>query len=101
MSHIRHLEKAAQMAMNVNNLLQEERADGERKARNKARKHANIGKDVILNVQEGRDRVQQLNEPVDEHLDLPPPVRRQRAPPRCSGCNIIGHDIRNGLIMNI
>jgi DDE superfamily endonuclease/Tc5 transposase-like DNA-binding protein/Psq-like protein len=99
MSHIRHLEKAAQMAMNVNNLLQEEirslRAENERKVRKKARKHANIGNDTILNVQEGRDRVQQLNEPVDEQLDLPSTVRRQRAPPRCSGCNTIGHNIRN------
>jgi hypothetical protein len=54
MSHIQHLEKAAQMAMNANLLLQQEikvlRAENERKRKKKARRHANLGDDTILSV---------------------------------------------------
>lgn len=98
-SHIQHLEKAAQMAMSMNLLLQQEikalRAENERKLKKKVRKHASLGNDLFLSIQEGRDRIQQLNEQVDEQVDKPIPEPRQRAPPRCSGCWTIGHTIRN------
>jgi uncharacterized small protein (DUF1192 family) len=73
MSHIPHLEKAAQMAMNANLLLQQEikvlRAENERKRKKKARRHANLGDDTILSVQEGQNRVQQLDMPLIEQVD--------------------------------
>jgi hypothetical protein len=98
-SHIQHLERAAQMAMNMNLLLQQEikvlRAENERKMKKKARKRASLGNDLFISVQEGRDRIQQLNEQVDEQVGEPVPMPRQRAPPRCSGCWTIGHTIRN------
>jgi hypothetical protein len=54
MSHIQHLEKAAQMAMNINLLLQQEikvlRAENERKRNKKARRHANLGDNTILSI---------------------------------------------------
>ncbi|KAG2001677.1 hypothetical protein GB937_010019 [Aspergillus fischeri] len=86
-SHIQHLEKAAQMAMNMNLLLQEEikvlRAENERKMRNKARRRANLGNDILLSVQEGQSRIQQLDMPLVEQVSEPTPIPRQRAPPRC------------------
>jgi hypothetical protein len=98
-SHIQHLEKAAQMAMSMNLLLQQEikalRAENERKLKKKVRKRASLGNDLFLSIQEGHDRIQQLNEQVDEQVDKPIPEPRQRAPPRCSGCWITGHTIRN------
>jgi hypothetical protein len=61
-SHIQHLERAAQMAMNMNLLLQQEikvlRAENERKMKKKVRKHASLGNDLFRSVQEGCDRIQ-------------------------------------------
>jgi hypothetical protein len=69
MTHIQHLEKAAQMAMNMNVLLQEEikvlRSENERKIKKKARKRESLGNALFISVQEGRDRIQQL----DRHLE--------------------------------
>jgi hypothetical protein len=57
MAHIQHLEKATQMAMNMNLLLQEEikvlHAENERKAKKRVRRRALVGNDVLLSVQEG------------------------------------------------
>lgn len=54
MAHIQHLEKAAQMAMNMNLLLQEEikvlRAENERKVKKRVRRRAIVGNDVLLSV---------------------------------------------------
>jgi hypothetical protein len=61
MSHIQHLEKAAQMAMNMNLLLQQEIkglwAENERKTKKKARRHAILSNDLLLSIQEGQTRV--------------------------------------------
>lgn len=92
-SHINQLEKAAQMAMEMNLLLQQEirtlRAENERKSRKNARKHAILGNDLFMNVQESRDRIQQLDKQVDEQIRELAAASRQRAPPRCSDCNIM------------
>jgi len=78
MSHIHHLEKAVQMAMNMNLLLQDEirtlRAETERKTRKKARRHAILGNDTLLSVQEGQNRIQQLDMQLNEKLDEPTPM---------------------------
>ncbi|KKA22268.1 hypothetical protein T310_3703 [Rasamsonia emersonii CBS 393.64] len=99
MSHIHHLEKAAQMAMNMNLLLRDEirtlRAETERKTRKKARRRAILGNDTLLSVQEGQNRIQQLDTQLNEKLDEPTPMPQRRAPQRCSGCGTIGHTIRN------
>jgi hypothetical protein len=99
MAHIQHLGKAAQMAMNMNLLLQEEikvlRAENERKVKKRARRHAPVGNIVLLSTQEGYNRVQQLDEQVGEQVDEPTPISRQRAPPTCSGCWTIGHTRRS------
>ncbi|RJE24552.1 hypothetical protein PHISCL_03083, partial [Aspergillus sclerotialis] len=83
-SHLRHLENAAQMAMNMNQLLHQEmkslRTENERKAKKRARGNAVLGTDTILSIQEGQDRVQQLNLQANSYTDEIP---RQRAPPRC------------------
>jgi hypothetical protein len=98
-SHIHHLEKAAQMAMNMNLLLRDEiktlRAENERKIKKKARRRAAIGNDTLLSVQEGQNRVQRLDTQFNEQPDEPTPMPRRRAPQRCSGCGIVGHTIRN------
>jgi hypothetical protein len=69
------------MAMNANLLLQQEikvlRAENEQKLKKKARKRVNLGNNLFISVQEGRDRIQQ----VDEQVDEPTPMSRQRAPP--------------------
>jgi uncharacterized small protein (DUF1192 family) len=99
MAHIQHLEKAAQMAMNMNLLLQEEikvlRAENERKVKKRVRRRAIVGNDVLLSVQEGQNRVQQLDTEVNSQIDEPTPMSRQRAPPTCSGCWTIGHTRRS------
>jgi SMC interacting uncharacterized protein involved in chromosome segregation len=99
MAHIQHLEKAAQMAMNMNLLLQEEikvlRAENERKAKKRVRRRALVGNDVLLSVQEGQNRVQQLDTQVNGQINEPTPISHQRAPPRCSGCWTIGHTRRS------
>jgi hypothetical protein len=97
-SHIQHLEKAAQMAMNTNLLLRQEisvlRAKNERKKRKKARRRAIIGNDLVLFVEEGQSRVQQLDTQLNEQVDEPTPRPRQRAPQRCSNCGTARHTIR-------
>ena len=99
-SHLQHLENAAQTAMNMNVLLHQEiktlRAENERKIRKRARQQANLGIDTILSIQEGQERIQQLDSQIDSQvasqIDIMP---RRRAPQRCSGCGTIGHTIRN------
>jgi hypothetical protein len=98
-SHIQHLEKAAQMAMNTNLILQQQitslRAENERKKIKRARKNAILGQDTILSIQEGQNRIQQLDRQVEGQVAGQVESRtRQRAPPRCSGCGTIGHIIR-------
>jgi hypothetical protein len=97
-SHIQHLEKAAQMAMNTNLLLRQEikvlREENERKIKKRARRRANLGNDLVLFVQDGQNRVQQLDIQLNEQVDEPRPRPRQRALQRCSGCGTIGHTIR-------
>jgi uncharacterized small protein (DUF1192 family) len=99
MAHIQHLEKAAQIAININLLLQEEikvlRAENERKVKERVRRRAIVGNDVLLSVQEGQNRVQQLDTEVNSQIDEPTPTSYQRAPPRCSGCWTIGHTRRS------
>jgi hypothetical protein len=98
-SHIQHLEKAAQMAMNMNLLLQQEikvlRAENERKTKKKARRRATLGNDLFLSIEEGQNRVQQLDAQLTEQVQEPTLRARQRAPARCSGCATIGHTIRS------
>lgn len=98
-SHIQHLEKAAQMTMNMNLLLQQEikalRAENERKKKKKARRRAQLGNDLFLSVEEGHNRVQQLDTQLNEQVGEPTPMPRRRAPQRCSGCRAVGHTIRN------
>lgn len=97
-SHLQHLEKAAQNAMNANLLLHQEikslRTQNERKINKRARRNATLGTDTILSVQEGQSRFQQLdsqdNRQVEESTSRP----RKRAPQHCSGCGTIGHTIR-------
>jgi hypothetical protein len=87
------------MAMNTNLLLQQQikvlQAENERKTRKRARRRTTLGNDLILFVQEGQNRVQQLDTQLNEQVDEPTPRPRQRAPQRCSGCGIIGHTVRS------
>ena len=89
-SHLQHLEKAAQMAMNMNLLLHQEnkslRTQNERKIKKRATRNANLGTDTILSVQEGQDRFQQLDTRVEERVEECISRPRKRAPQRCSGC---------------
>jgi hypothetical protein len=58
MAHIQHLEKSAQMAMNMTLLLQEEikalRAENERKVKKRIRRRGIVANDVLLSVQKGQ-----------------------------------------------
>lgn len=82
------------MAMNINLLLHQEikslRTQNEQKIKKKARRNANLGTDIILSVQEGQERFQQLDTQVEECISRP----RKRAPQHCSGCDTLGHTIR-------
>jgi hypothetical protein len=92
--HLEHIEKSAQIAMNMNLLLHEQikalRAENERKIQKRARRTTVLGTDPILSIQEGQNRLQQLDIQVEEEAAERP---RQRAPPQCSGCRAIGHRI--------
>jgi len=87
------------MAMNTNILLYEEtkslRAQNERKIKKRAKRNANSGTDTIICVQEGQERVQQLDTQVEEQVDRVP---RQRAPRPLRRRGAIGHTIRTALI---
>ena len=87
------------MAMNMNLLLQQEikvlRVENERKTKKKARRRAAIGNDTILSVQEGLDRVQQLNIQVKIQAEDSTSITYQQALPRCSICWTIGHNRRS------
>jgi hypothetical protein len=89
MSHIHHLENAAQMAMHMSHLLQQEikalRTENERKIEKKARKRATLGRYLFISVQEGRDRIQQFGTHVEEQVEDPTSGARQRATPQCCG----------------
>ncbi|KKA21382.1 hypothetical protein T310_4599, partial [Rasamsonia emersonii CBS 393.64] len=61
------------------------RAETERKTRKKARRRAILGNDTLLSVQEGQNRIQQLDTQLNEKLDEPTPMPQRRAPQRCSG----------------
>ena len=97
-SHLQHLEKAAQNAMNANLLLHQEikslRTQNERKINKRARRNATLGTDTILSVQEGQSCFQQLdsqdNRQVEESTSRP----CKCAPQCCSGCGTIGHTIQ-------
>ena len=86
------------MAMNTNLLLQQEikvlRTENERKTKKKARKRASIGDNLFISVQEGRERIQQLDIQDEAQVEEPISRPRKRAPQRCSGCGTIGHTIR-------
>jgi hypothetical protein len=86
------------MVININLILQQEitalRAENERKKKKKTRRQGILGSNIILNIQKDRDRVEQLDKQLNEQLNESTPAPRQRAPPRCSGCNTIGHTIR-------
>lgn len=83
------------MSMNV--LFHEQKktleAENERKTRKKARKHASLGNDLLLSVQGGENRTQQLGLQLNEDIGDSTPRPRQRAPSRCSGRGTIGHTI--------
>lgn len=51
-----------------------------------------LGVDIILSVQEGPERVQQLDTRVEERVDKMP---RRQAPRQRSSCGTIGHTIRS------
>ena len=97
-SHIQHLERAAQMAMNTNLLLQQEikvlQSENEWKTKKKARRDAALGNDTILSVQEGLDHIQQLDVQVEGQVEEQASIPCQHAPAHCRGCGIIGHTIR-------
>lgn len=85
--------------MNTNLLLQQEikvlRAEKERKIKKRARRRATLGNDFVLYIQEGQNRVQQLDTQLNGQVTEPTPRPLQRAPQRCSGCGTIGYTIRN------
>jgi hypothetical protein len=70
-------------------------AENGRRGQKKARKHVELGNNRLLCVQEGQNRVQQLDTPLNEQPEESTSVRRRRALQRCSGCGIVGHTIRN------
>ena len=97
-SHIQHLEKAAQMAMNTNLLLQQEIkvlwTENEWKTK-KARKRASMGDNLFISVHEGRECIQQLDTQDEAQVEEPISRPHKRAPQHCSsGCGTVGHMIR-------
>lgn len=99
-SHLQHLEKAAQMATNMNLLLHQEikslRTQNERKIKKRARRNANLGTDTNLSVQEGKGNFQQLDTQVEEQVEECISRPCKRAPQRYSGCGTIGHIYNTG-----
>jgi hypothetical protein len=98
-THIQYLEKAVQMAMQTQLLLEQEiknlQAENRQQHQRKARKHAELGNNQLLNIQEGQNQVQQLDTQFNEQPEESTPMPRRRAPQRCSGCGTVGHTIRN------
>ena len=52
----------------------------------KARKRALLGNDLLLSIQEGQNRPQQLDLSLNEEPNNSTAGDRKRAPARCSGC---------------
>lgn len=71
-SHLQHLEKAAQVAMNMNLLIHQEikvlRAENGRKKKEACR-HASLGQDTMLSIQQGQERIQQLDSMVGAQVE--------------------------------
>jgi hypothetical protein len=65
----------------------------------KARRRATLGNNLVLFIQEGQNRVQQLDtyvkEQVREQFEQEASRPRQRALARCSSYRAVGHTIRS------
>ena len=70
------------------------RTENEQKTKKNAGKQASIGDNLFISVQEGRERIQQLDIQDEAQVEEPISRPRKRAPQRCSGCGTIGHTIR-------
>ncbi|KAL1960666.1 hypothetical protein VTO42DRAFT_7245 [Malbranchea cinnamomea] len=96
--HIDRLERAAQVSMATNLLPQQEikllQAENERQTRKRARTRAILGTQPLMNVQQGRDQLQQQNKQHTRQDAAAGQGAQQRAPRRCSGCNNTGHTVR-------
>jgi hypothetical protein len=66
------------MVININILLQQEirvlQAENKQKIKKKARKHASLGNNLFISMQEGRDWIQQVDEQVNEQVDEYTPI---------------------------
>ena len=67
MSHLQHFDKVAQLAMGVNALhkIKSVCPENERKIEKRAWKKAALGACTILSVQEGQQRIQELDTQVE------------------------------------
>ena len=97
-SHLQHLKKATQTAMNTNLLLHQEikslRVQNEQKIKKRARWNATLGTDTILSVQEGQNCFQQLDTQIDRQVEEPTSQPCKWTPQHCSGCDTIGHTVQ-------
>jgi hypothetical protein len=63
------------MTININLILQQEiaalRAENKRKKKKKVRRQATLKSNIILNIQEGRDRVEQLYKQLNKPTPAP------------------------------
>jgi FtsZ-binding cell division protein ZapB len=96
---INQLAKGCTIAIETITLLQSEverlRTENKRQMQKKARKKAAIGTDQVLTVSEARDRITQSDNADEQARTQIMDQSRKRAPPRCSGCGVVGHTIRN------
>ena len=86
------------MAININLILQQQitslHTENKQKKEKKARRSAVLGHDTILSVEEGQNRIQQLDRVVERGVEEQVESRtHQYILPRCSSCGTIGHKI--------
>ena len=82
------------LLLQENKVLRAENERKKKKKKKKARTHGSLGTDLFISVQEGRERIQQLDIQDEAQVEEPISRPRKRAPQRCSGCGTIGHTIR-------
>jgi mono/diheme cytochrome c family protein len=86
------------MAMHSAVLLTQEvkelRAANERLTRKKSRRRTQLQRRGVLQVQEGQNRISEIESREQENMQQDVDQGRRRVPPTCSSCHIQGYTIR-------
>jgi len=74
--------------------VKELRVANKRLTRKKSRRRTQLQRRGVLQVQEGQDRISEIESREQENMQQDIDQGRRRAPPTCSSCHIQGYTIR-------